>query len=84
MPPKKCHGKTNKKPPAVNGGIVHPPIGRKNATYSPCRTWGVKNATDPTELRGTISTTIEAARQLTGTWRLVSFMGILATPPRPQ
>ena len=27
------------------GGIVHPPIGRKNTTYSPCRTWGVKNAT---------------------------------------
>ena len=27
------------------GGIVHPPIGRKNTTYnttySPCRTWGV-------------------------------------------
>ncbi len=30
------------------GGIVHPPIGRKDTTYSPCRTWGVKNATDPT------------------------------------
>ena len=25
-----------------------PFVGRKNTTYSPCRTWGVKNATDPT------------------------------------
>ena len=40
------------------GGIVHPPMGsiyHKNipliyCTYSPCRTWGVKNATDPTLL----------------------------------
>ena len=33
------------------GGIVHPPIGRKNTTYIPLiflAFWGVKNATDPT------------------------------------
>ena len=36
-------------------------------TYSPCRTWGVKNATDPT-FRGTISTTIDHL--------LSSFLGI--------
>ncbi len=39
------------------GGIVHPPIGRKNTTYSPCRTWGVKNATY--HLLGEPETTIE-------------------------
>ena len=37
------------------GGIVHPPIDSiyhlLYTTYSPCRTWGVKNATDPTLYR---------------------------------
>ena len=36
------------------GSVAYnPPIGRKNTTYSPCRTWGVKNATDPTCQTGT-------------------------------
>ena len=35
------------------GGIVHPPSGSLYATYSPCRTRGVKNATKLQPFRGT-------------------------------
>ena len=59
------------------GSIVHPPIGRKNTTYIPCLRLGVKNATDPTELRGTSSTTIENITNPTrvghlGAWKEIS------------